>query len=122
MCVKFKKDSEITLYDVSQPLELQMDGAQEIVIEYRPRDASVIKFVKEIEKMTKEGLDSYPIITVKHNNNITGIKVKKKIQKISNDITLNKLVKLMTISHYEADKKLEEMATMCNVMCNTDRK
>jgi len=113
MCVKFKKESAVITYDVDQPLEMQMDGAHEVIVDYKPRDASVIKFVKEIERMTKEGLEEYPSITVRHNNHITGAKLKKKVQKISQDITLNKLMKLMALSHYEADRKLEEMVTMC---------
>lgn len=113
MCVKFKKECTEILYDIDQPLELQMEGAHEVVVDYKPRDASVIKFVKEIERMTKEGLEEYPHITVKHNDHFTGAKMKKKVDKISYDITLNKLMKLMALSHYEADRKLEEMAIMC---------
>ncbi len=113
MCVKFKKDCSEILYDIEQPLELQMEGAQEVLVDYKPRDASVIKFVKEIERMTKEGLEEYPQITVKANDHFTGAKMKKKVDKISYDITLNKLMKLMALTHYETDRKLEEIATMC---------
>lgn len=113
MCVKFRKAEFETLYDVDQPLDLQMQGANEIVVEYRPRDASVVKFVKEMEKMSREGLEEYPLITVNHNNDIAGARIKKKVEKISKDITLNKLMKLIAISHYEANRRLEEMVTMC---------
>jgi len=113
MCVKFKKSSREIAYKTEEPLELQLVGASEVFVDYKPRDPSITKFVKEMERMTKQGLDEYPQITVRHNNHITGARIKKKIEKISNDITLNKLMKLMAKSHYETDKKLEEMVNIC---------
>jgi hypothetical protein len=111
--------NEAIPYDMDVPLEDQLCNSSQIVIDYEPFDPSVSKFLNELERFSKTGIDQKVNIKVIHNDNIAGLKLKKKAKKAENDIKVNELIKLMALSHIEADCKLEELSNLCtNRECN----
>lgn len=119
MCVKFVSNEIERPYDSAKPLEDQVRVADQIVINYEPFDATLDKFVQEIERLAKTGTDVALNIKVNHNNNIVGFRLKKRVNKASNDITLNEIIKLMVLSQAEVDKKLGDLANYCTgINCN----
>lgn len=122
MCVKIVNAHQEIPYDSSRPLEEQITGSEQIVVNYEPFDKSVEALVKEVERMAKTGVDAKLIIKVKHNNHIFGFKVKQQLQRATNDITLNEIIKLMVLSHRSIDQKLEDLAKTFNGMKNEQQK
>lgn len=122
MCVKIVNAHQEIPYDSSRPLEEQITGSEQIVVNYEPFDKSVEALVKEVERMAKTGVDSKLIIKVKHNNHIFGFKVKQQLQRATNDITLNEIIKLMVLSHRSIDQQLEDLAKTFNGMKNEQQK
>jgi len=110
MCIKLVNDKEEKPYDMARPLEEQIQGCQLIVVNYAPFDKSVDCFLSEVERFAKTGIDAKLNIRVVHNDYIVGFKLKQKLNRASNDITLNEIIKLIVLSHVETDKKLEELA------------
>lgn len=119
MCVKIINASHETKYDASRPLEDQIKNAQQIIVNYEPKDASIDLFLKEIERFIKTGIETNLNIKVIHNNHIFGYKLKNKMKRATNDISLNEIIKLMVLKHSNIDKKLEDMVNVCNgIGCN----
>ena len=48
MCVKIIKDQSEIAYDVSKPIEQQVEGSDHVVVNYDPNDASIGKFLQEL--------------------------------------------------------------------------
>lgn len=114
MCIKFINGNVNKNYDPSKPLEDQIDGFQDIMVDYDPQDSSIELFLKEIQRIIKTGLKANFNIKVQHNNNIFGFKVKKKLQKANTDLVINDIIKMMVLGYSNTDKKLEELSTTCN--------
>lgn len=113
MCIKIIKLKEEVSYDTNKPLEEQLVGSKQIVVNYEPRDPSIDKFLDEVERMCKNGVSASLNIKFNHNNFLAGAKIKKEIIKLSKDLDVNELIKAVVSAHAEADKKLEEMAETC---------
>ena len=113
MCIKIVKLKEEVSYDSNKPLEEQIKGSKQIIINYEPKDLSVDKFLDEVERMCKNGISASLNIKFNHNNHIAGAKAKKKVAKLSKDLNINELVKAVVSAHADADKKLEEIAQSC---------
>jgi hypothetical protein len=45
-----------------------------------------------------------------------GAKVKSKMKEFANALDVNEVIKSLALSYSEADKKLEELATICNTV------
>lgn len=110
MCIKIINNSKETPYDCSKPLEDQIKGADRIVVDYEPFDKSMDKFLEEVERFSRTGVDAKLSITVLHNDNIFGFKTKQKLKRCTSDMMLNDIIKLMALSHCAVDKKLEDLA------------
>ena len=113
MCVKIVTPEEEKHYDMDRPLEEQLEGCKKIIIDYEPKDLSVLKLMRELERFVKSGIDSELVIQVVHNNHLNGAKIKKITQKSISDISINELIKAFVVNHKETDKKLEELANYC---------
>ena len=114
MCIKIVNDGQEIPYDMFKPLEDQMVGCKQIIVDYEPYapyDKEVDVFLKEVQRFAKTGIDANLNIKVIHNNNLTGFKNKKKIKQATNAIALNDIIKLMVNYHSDADKKLKELAS-----------
>lgn len=122
MCVKIVNASQETPYDASRPLEEQLSGCEQIIVNYEPFDKSVDKLLAEVERIVKTGVDAKLSIKVIHNDNIFGFKVKQKLKRATNDITLNEIIKLMVLSHSSIDRKLEDLAKTFNGKKNEQQK
>lgn len=109
MCVKIVNSHQEFPYDTSKPLEEQLKGCEQIIVNYEPFDKSVDKLLAEVERIARTGVDAKFSIKVIHNDHIFGFKVKQKLQRASNSLMLNDIIKLMVLSHIEADSKLEEL-------------
>lgn len=113
MCVTIVKAKEEVKYNMAIPLEQQLKGSKKIVVNYVPKDPSIDSFLDEIEKMCKNGISANLNITFNHNNNLSGAKAKNKALKLSKDLDVNELIKLMAALHSETDRKLEDIAKYC---------
>ena len=122
MCVKIVNSSQEIAYDCSRPLEDQLSGCEQIVVNYEPFDKSVDKLLAEVDRIVKTGVDAKLSIKVIHNDNIFGFKVKQKLKRATNDITLNEIIKLMVLTHCSIDKKLEDLAQTFNGKKNEQQK
>lgn len=114
MCIKIVKSKEEFSYDVEKPLEEQIKGSKQVIINYDPADDSIDKFLTEIERLCKNGISAKLNIRFNHNNNLNGVKVRNEMIKLSKDLDINEVIKLMTLGYAEADKKLEEIVNCCN--------
>jgi hypothetical protein len=118
MCVKIVNNSEEVPYDCSRPLEDQLNGAEQIVVNYEPFDKSVDALLAEVERIARTGVDARLRIKVIHNDHIFGFNVKQKLKRATNNITLNEIIKLMVLTHRSIDRKLEDLANTFNGKIN----
>ena len=110
MCVKLVNQAHEEIpYDIEKPLEEQIKGCEQIVVNYEPFDKSVTKLVEEMKRFVTSGIDAKFAIKVVHNDSLSGFRVKKQMQRVTNNITLNEIIKLMVLSHMAIDKKLEDL-------------
>lgn len=114
MCVKIVKDLQEVPYDASKPLVDQVDSSDLVVINYEPKDKAIVSFMKELEKMAKTGVETNFNVRIEHRDNLKGARIKKQINKLKNDISVNELIKAFVQCHKEADKKLEELIGYCS--------
>lgn len=122
MCIKIVNASQEIPYDANKPLEEQLKGSEQIVVNYEPFDKSVDKFLAEVERFVKTGIDAHFSIKVIHNDHIVGFKVKQQLARARNDITLNEIIKLMVLTHCSVDRKLEDLANTFNGNRNEQQK
>lgn len=113
MCVKIINLDEELDYNISIPLEYQLENSSKIVIDYQQNDPSIEKFIKEVKRICQSGIDCDLNISVKVNDFIAGAKLKRQAKNIETQNKLNELIKLMVLSQYQADKKLEELSSIC---------
>lgn len=112
MCIKII-GAEETKYDMSKPLEEQLAGSKQVIINYDQNDPSIEKFVGEVERICTAGVNCELNVTVHTNSHIKGAKVKRQAKELEFQIKLNNLIKFMALSQHAADKKLEEIAGLC---------
>lgn len=110
MCVKLITTNSEVAYDVSTPLEKQLKGCKQIIIDYQPNDPSIEKFLDEVERFCLKGIPCNLNIKVNPNNQILGAKTKKRAKKVQKGLKVNDLIKMMTLSYDKTDKDLEDLA------------
>ena len=98
---------------MNSPLEEQLKGCNQIVVNYEPKDPSINKFIGEVERLCKHGISSKLNIQFNHNNFLLGAKTGKQLAKLAKELDLNEVIKFMVNCHAESDKKLEEIANYC---------
>lgn len=113
MCIKIVTSTEEISYDMERPLEDQIRGSRRIVVNYEPFDPTIDKFLDEVERLCKNGVTANLNIKFNHNNNLIGAKIGKEMTKLSKDLDINEVIKLMVTAQAEADKKLEELSSIC---------
>jgi hypothetical protein len=113
MCIKIVRSKEEVSYDMSAPLEDQLRGSKQIIINYEPKDPSIDKFLDEMERLCKKGISASLNIKFNHNNSLAGARTKKQMGKLAEDLDINEVIKMITTAQAEADKKLEEMTKIC---------
>ena len=115
MCIKIFYSKKIVEYNPEKNLENQLKGCKKIIIDYDPKDTNIDKFVDEIERLCDRGNSVGINIDIIHNNFIEGAKTKKRIEKTEINTQVNALIKMMVIGYSEADKKLEQLKTICSL-------
>ena len=113
MSVKIIFDDKIVDYDIYRTLEDQIQGYSKIIIDYEDQDMTMNSFLDRVEKMCESGSSKILNIQVIHNDHIGGAKAKKRMKQSSKNMEINKLIKLLSLSYSEADKKLEELSEKC---------
>ena len=113
MCIKIVKTKEEIPYDARKPLEDQLKGSKQIVINYEPKDPAIDKFLDEIERLCKNGISAKMNIQFNHNNHLSGAKAKRQAISINKELEVNEVIKMITLIQHSTDKKLEEMIDMC---------
>lgn len=113
MCIKILKSEEEVSYDANRPLEDQIKGSKQIVVNYEPCDPSIDTFLDEVERLCKNGITASLNIKFNHNNHLNGAKMGKEMAKLSKDLDLNEVIKLMVTAQADVDKKLGEMSGIC---------
>ena len=113
MCITIVTAKKEVLYNTERPLEEQLKGSKKVVIDYDPSDTTLDTFLNEVEKLCKNGTSAKLNISFNHNNHLTGAKRKKEATKLSKDLDINEIIKLMVLAHSSVDKKLEELANYC---------
>jgi|SRR5581483_1379266 len=115
MCIKIVRTKEELVYDSSKPIEEQIRGAKQIVINYEPSDPDLNRFLDEVERLCKTGVSAQMNIKVVHNDYLNGAKTKKEILHMVNDLKFNEVIKAMVKGQHETDKRLEELLNLCRV-------
>ena len=113
MCVKILLDNSEVPYDCNLPLEMQVVNATEVRVNYQPNDVEVEKFLQEVERCAKSGCDLKMKVKICYNDFLAGFKMKKQLRRALSDISFNEIIKLMVLTQSEADRKLEELSTIC---------
>lgn len=113
MCVKIIRSKEEVSYNSELPLEDQIKGCKQVVVNYEPCDPSIDKFLDEVERLCKNGIAANLNIKFNHNNNLTGAKIGKEMYRLAKDLDINEIIKLMVTAQAEADRKLEELSGLC---------
>lgn len=113
MCITIFKSQEEVPYNMNEPLEGQVRGSKKIVIDYEPKDPSIDHFLDEVERLCKNGISANLNIKFNHNNSLNGAKLRKQMDRLTKDLDINELIKIMATTHAETDKKLEEIANHC---------
>ena len=113
MCIKILNSQSSLKYDSSKSLEEQLKDAQEVVIDYDPKDPDMDRFLEEMEKLAQTGINCGVSLELIHNNFIKGIKARKQINRIRKDLDVNEAIKFLVNIHSEFDKQLEAISVFC---------
>ena len=111
MCVKIVKSKQKVPYNVDLPLDEQLKGSEEILIDCEPDCPKMIKLMDEIENHCKFG-QMLPIKLKMVNNN--NLQLFKKTRQLNKEIQLNDIIKNMVQLHKAADDGLQELVEICN--------
>lgn len=122
MCIKIVNAHCEVPYDASKPLEDQIQGFEQIVVNYDPSDRAMDQLLAEVQRMARTGLEANLSIKVIHNNHIFGFRLKQQIARAKHDINLNEIIKLMVLAHCSIDRKLENLAETFNGKVNEQQK
>lgn len=114
MCVRIFRDNQVVKYDMFQPLTEQIKENDEILVNYIEEDESVHHFLDALEEMSKTSYCHGLKIRIVHPDNLfNGYKATKSVSEAVQNMTFNDIIRIMTLVHHEADKKLTEMVEIC---------
>ena|ERR1035437_5468304 len=113
MCVKIIRTDDSLEFNASEPLELQIADAQEIVISYIPEDPQIDSFISEVERIVKNGISCKVDIRVNPNNDLGGLRLERQIEKLARKLHINEAIKGLANLHAEADRRLGEISERC---------
>lgn len=113
MCVRMVRNNIPCSFDPQGDFLEQTKNCSEVIVQYQPDDEEIKKFLQEMQKCAKNGTSIDFEVTVDYGSYLSGFRTKKEIKRALNDISLNEIVKLMTLSQHNAAKKLEEISEIC---------
>lgn len=110
MSIKIVLPNEERKYSEDLDLLEQLSGASKVVIDYEPKNSSIDSFFNKMASFIKNGKTTNVNIEIVHINN----EKQKKVARLSSgSLKINEIVKAITFSYLQSDKKLEEMAEIC---------
>jgi hypothetical protein len=112
MCVKIICSDHEHEFSVSIPLEFQVIGATEIIVNYDPLDPKIDSFVNEVERMVKTGISCNVDIKVNANNLILGMRLERQMGRLKEKLDVNEAIKEICRSHSYACSRLDELSGM----------
>lgn len=113
MCITIVRTHEEVEFAPNEPLEYQIKGAKQVVINYDPTDSSIEQFMEQMDRIVKNGVSCQMNIKVNNNNFLNGYKFERKVEEANRNIEVNEVIKTLISNHYETDKKLCEISQMC---------
>ncbi len=113
MCVKMVRNNIPCSFDPQGDFLEQAKDCTEVIVQYLPDDREIKKFLQEVQKCAKNGTNLGFSVKVSYDDYLAGFKTKKEIKRAMNDISLNEVVKLITLIQHAAEKKLEEISSIC---------
>jgi hypothetical protein len=113
MCVKIVRNKETVEFDPSQPLEEQVRGCKQVVINYKPEDSQLQSFMEQFDRIIKTGVGCQMNIKFSANNTLDGIRTERKIDHLSKALEFNEVIRAVATIHHETDKQLTELSQLC---------
>ena len=113
MCIRIICTDHEHEFSMAEPLEQQIVGAKEIIVNYDPHDPKIDYFVNEVENMIKSGIACDLKISVNTNNCMNSVRLSKKIEKLKMKLDINEVVRKLSLLHSNTDRKLCEISELC---------
>jgi hypothetical protein len=113
MCIRIVGLDSDKKYDSNKPLEEQIAGSQEVIINYDPKDKDIDCFISEMERMCSQGISANIKVDVNHADVLNGMRAKKQVQRLHKDLDLNEAIKCLTNLQSKTDKVLTELSNFC---------
>lgn len=113
MCVKIVRTKEVLEFDPSQPLELQVKGAKQVVVDYHPEDLQIVAFMEQFERIVKSGIGFQMNLKFNSNHTLEGYRLDRKVENLNNELELNDIINQMVALTAHADQRLCELVGMC---------
>jgi hypothetical protein len=113
MCIRIVNEQAELEFDPLKPLEEQIAGAKQILVNYDPADSKIDSFVCQMQRIVKNGIDCRVDIKVSTNNLLKGIVLERQLDKLQLEVYMNEAVKELTKYHSNIDRRLNEMSEMC---------
>jgi hypothetical protein len=113
MCVKIIKTEKISSFNPSIPLEFQLEGAKEVLVNYEPHDYQIQEFMDQVERIVKSGINCPIDIRVNTNNTLNGMRLERVLTKISKELHINEAIHSLVKMQAYADAKLCELSGIC---------
>jgi hypothetical protein len=109
MCVEIIKPEHNVSFKPELPLEEQISGSKEVIIDCEPDCPKVIKFLDEVEKACKYGKTLGIKLKMVGNN----LNLFSKTAKLNKELATNDIISKMALIYDRADKGLAEISNMC---------
>ncbi len=113
MCIRIVRDRDSLKFDMSKPLERQIEGAREIVVNYDPANPKIESFVSGLERMVRSGVGCLAQIRVNANSSSNGLRLERKLESLQKKLLINETVKSLTKFQSDTDNKLCEISRIC---------
>jgi len=110
MCVELVKSETQVSFKPELPLEEQICGCQEAIIDCEPDCPKVLKFLAEVEKACQYGKSLGIKLSLVDTHNFG---LFKKVKDLNQAIATSDIIHQIVLFHDKADRRLEEIANMC---------
>ena len=109
MCVEIIGPESKISFKPELPLEEQIVGSKEVLIDCTPDCPKVVKFLSEVEKACKCGKTLNIKLKMLGNN----LNLFNKTRKLNKEIMNNDIVSKIALLYDRTDRGLEELSNMC---------
>lgn len=113
MCIKIVKTHEEVEFEPNEPLEYQVRGAKQVVINYDPDDDRIQSFMDQMGRIVKSGVSCQMNIKVNSTNSLKSYQFERQLEEASKNLQVNEAITMLVKKQHETDKKLSEMQQIC---------